>query len=248
MPKEHGSWSLALEPVALGLLIAPSVSGFWIAVSAFAGFLARRPLKLAVRERAGERRDAARRALGVLGLVAVLALWAAVQAGGHHWMLWLIPSAAAGAVFLWFDLNLKNGGREGPAEVAGATAFAGVTAMIAAAGGWTALAALGALFVMGARAVPTVIFVRAYVRGAKTGVHRPAPAVISAAAVTLAAIPLAAWRTIPPVTIVALALLFGRTAMYLVYPCPRLRPRTLGFQELALGCGYVASLAVAWHR
>ncbi len=27
LPKEHGSWSLALEPVAFGLLVAPSAAG-----------------------------------------------------------------------------------------------------------------------------------------------------------------------------------------------------------------------------
>lgn len=47
LPREHGSWSLALEPVALGLLIAPTFAGALLALAAAAGFLSRRPLKLA---------------------------------------------------------------------------------------------------------------------------------------------------------------------------------------------------------
>jgi hypothetical protein len=39
LPKEHGSWSLALEPIALGLLVAPSWAGGSLAVAVLAGFL-----------------------------------------------------------------------------------------------------------------------------------------------------------------------------------------------------------------
>ena len=48
VPKERGGWSLALEPVVLGLAAAPSAAGLPLAGAVLAGFLARRPLKLAV--------------------------------------------------------------------------------------------------------------------------------------------------------------------------------------------------------
>jgi hypothetical protein len=63
LPREHGSWSLALEPLALGLLVAPSAPGGCLAVATLAGFLARRPLKIALRER-----DVARRATAITAL------------------------------------------------------------------------------------------------------------------------------------------------------------------------------------
>ena len=47
LPREHGSWSLALEPLALGLLVVPSAAGAALAAAALAGFFARRPLKAA---------------------------------------------------------------------------------------------------------------------------------------------------------------------------------------------------------
>ena len=38
LPNEHGSWSLALEPLALGLLVAPSAAGAALGLAAACGF------------------------------------------------------------------------------------------------------------------------------------------------------------------------------------------------------------------
>src|SRR3974377_1668220 len=46
LPREHGSWSLALEPVAFGMLAAPSTPGLALAAAAISGLFLRRPLKL----------------------------------------------------------------------------------------------------------------------------------------------------------------------------------------------------------
>ena len=84
-PREHGSWSLALEPLALGLLVAPSLAGTWFALAVLAGFLARRPLKMAVKDAKPERRAAARGLLAVCGIVAGGAFGACVVLGGVAW-------------------------------------------------------------------------------------------------------------------------------------------------------------------
>jgi hypothetical protein len=44
IPSEHGGWGLTLEPVVLGLLVAPSIAGLAIGVAAFLAFLVRTPL------------------------------------------------------------------------------------------------------------------------------------------------------------------------------------------------------------
>ena len=75
LPREHGSWSLALEPVALGLLVAPSRAGACLALAACAGFVARRPLKLALTlPTTDPRHPTALRWLTLLTLLAALAL------------------------------------------------------------------------------------------------------------------------------------------------------------------------------
>jgi hypothetical protein len=49
LPKEHGSWSLAIEPVVFGLIAAPSVAGGWFGLAVLAAFFARRPVRIALR-------------------------------------------------------------------------------------------------------------------------------------------------------------------------------------------------------
>ncbi len=244
LPKEHGSWSLALEPIALGLLAAPSVAGSWLSLAAFAGFLARRPLKLAVREWGEPRGSAALQALAACAAVALAALVAAIMSGHAGWIAWLVPSAIGGALFVRFDL--RNSGREEFAEIAGAAAFAGVTGAIAAAAGSAPTTALMLSFVMLARAVPTVMFVRARVRGAKTGAPRPAAALLVAGLAAAGALLLSARGVLPAVAAIAIALLGIRAAILLLRPWPRLRARTLGIQELITGAAYVAVLGLTW--
>lgn len=245
MPKEHGSWALAFEPIALGLLVAPSVTGGWIAAMVLAGFFARRPLKIAWRERIGARAAAARRSLAVCAGVGLVALAAAVREGGAAWLVWLVPFAAAGGVFLAFDL--KNGGREESAEIAGAAAFSTVAAAIAAAGGWTAMASLALLVAMAGRAVPAVMFVRACVRGGKTGEYRAAAPLAAGAVVTIVAAGFA-WRGALPATVpVAFGLFLARAGVRLLRPTA-IRAKTLGFQELAIGLAYLSAVAATWPR
>lgn len=246
LPKEHGSWSLALEPVALGLIAAPSAAGGWFAVAATAGFLARRPLKSVVREAAGPRREAARRALAGLTVVAVGGLGGALAGGavsGVAWLLWLAPTVALGGVFAAFDL--KNAWRSEIAEIAGAAAFAWLSAVLAAAAGAEGRVAAVLGVAMVARAVPTVMMVRAAVRGAKTGEWRTAPA-LAAAGLALAGGGALWWNGLAPATLVgALGILLARSVVLLRFA--RLRARTLGIVELCMGIGYVGAVGAAWN-
>jgi MFS family permease len=55
MPAEHGGWALILEPIVLGLLLAPSWRGVLIGLAALSCFLTRHPLKLALSDRLKKR-------------------------------------------------------------------------------------------------------------------------------------------------------------------------------------------------
>ena len=80
LPREHGGWSLTLEPAVLGLIVAPSLAGVALALAALLAFLARTPAELYLvdrfRRRDRERtRLALRLSLGYgLMLVALLAV------------------------------------------------------------------------------------------------------------------------------------------------------------------------------
>ena len=245
MPREHGSWSLAFEPLALGLLVAPSAAGALLALAVAAAFFARRPLRIAWGDDSSERRAAARSALFVCAAIAAAFFIGAVAFVGPTWTQWLVPSAAAGAVFLAFDL--RQGGREELAEIAGSAAFAFLPAAFAAAAGWSTPAALVLGFVMVGRAVPTVLYVRARLRGAKTGIARPGPALVAAALAFIGGVLFAALRLAPVTIAVLLGLLAVRSVVLLVFPRPALRARTLGLVESAIGACFVFCAAAAWR-
>ena len=245
MPKEHGSWSLAFEPVVLGCLVAPSVSGAWLALAVAAGFFARRPLRIVSRDRDATRRSTAAFALSGLALASAAGLLGAVAGSGVEWLVWLLPSAVAGAGFLLFDL--RNAGREQVAEVLGAFAFGWLPAAFAALAGWTPLAALALATLMVGRAVPTVLVIRACLRAAKSGTRHATPALLASFAALGFAVSLFRLGALPAVGVVLLALFAARAWVLLVVPRPVLRARTLGMIEAVAGVTFVITAAcLAW--
>ena len=51
LPAEHGGWGFLVEPMVLGLVLAPPGAGVCFALAALAGFLARHPLRLRLLDR-----------------------------------------------------------------------------------------------------------------------------------------------------------------------------------------------------
>ena len=245
MPREHGSWSLALEPLVFGLIAAPSLAGGGLALAVFAAFFARRLLRIALGDASAERRVLARGPLVGLSIVATGFFLGAVALCGWAWLVWVLPAAAAGAVFLHFDL--RAAGREEIAEIAGAGAFALVPAALAALAGWSAPDAGALALVMLGRTVPSVLGVRACLRAAKTGERRAAPAVAGAGLALLVGLALVRAGHAPTAAAGWLAVLAARTMFLLVWPRPVWRARTLGMIETVLGVGFVLAVAWAWR-
>ncbi len=244
-PREHGSWSLAFEPLVFGLIAAPSVAGAGLAVAVVAAFLARRPLRSICRAAEAKERAPVVGPLVALGALAIVAFGGAVWVGGTAWLGWLLPTAAAGAVFLYFDLQAA--GREGVAEVAGAGAFAWVPAAMAAAAGWESAAAGALAVVMLGRAVPTVLAVRAYLRAAKTGDDQSGAAIATSVGALVVGVALVRRGLAPTAAAGLLALLALRTGGLLVWPRPVWRARTLGMIETVLGIAFVLGAGLAWR-
>ncbi len=162
LPKEHGSWSLALEPLALGLLVAPSYGGTALATAALAGFFARRPLKAALVPDPIDHRRAARESLVMLSALAVTGLFEAIVLGGPAALWPLLLAVAPGGLFVYFDA--QNNSRAAAAELAGSAAFALVPAALATFAGWSAPAALALTVIALARSIPTILAIRTYLR------------------------------------------------------------------------------------
>jgi hypothetical protein len=244
LPKEHGSWSLVLEPVALGLLIAPSFAGGALAVAALAGFFARRPCK-ALFAPAASRRRGVGSAVVLFSVVAAVAMAIVLVMGGVKPLWPLLLAAPLAVLFAWFDS--QNGSRAAAAEVAGSTAFAIVPAAFATLAGWSVETAMALAVLALTRSVPTVLAVRCSLRQAKgeaVGFALPllAAGVAACGVSLLAAFQLTPlWAALPP------WLLFARTLWFAGPARPAWPARRVGMFEALLGLLYVGVSAAAYH-
>ena len=243
-PREHGSWSLAFEPIALGLLVAPSGAGGWLAVALAAVFFARRPARAALHEPRRERRHAAYRALALCVALAGAALALAAGTMEITALAWLAPAAGAGVIFAFCDA--RGAGREEWAELAGATAFALTPIAFAALAGHSPAQALALGLLMTARAAPSVATVRAFLRAAKTGVRRDGIALTTSLGAVVLAFVLVRRGDAPWFAVPALGLFAARTLALLVVFRPAWRARTVGMIEASAGIVFVAGLALTW--
>ncbi len=241
-PKEHGSWSLAFEPIALSLLVAPSLPGALLAVVFTAGFFARRPLRIGWSEHRGARRTAARNAFFLCSAVAALGFAGAMAFAGVAWIVWLFPVALAGGVFAFHDT--QGAGREETAEVAGSAAFALAPAAFAILAGWSAASASVLALLMVARSVPSVLFVRAFLRAAKTGVRRDALALAMASVAFVGSVLLHDSGIAPLFAVLAMLVFLLRALAVLVVFRPAWRARRIGMIEAVLGAAFVVGMAV----
>ncbi len=245
LPKEHGSWSLALEPVAFGLLVAPSAAGGALAVAAVSGFFLRRPMKLLFSGKSDPRQPLAAACLGIFLFAALAGLLLAARFGGVEKLWPLLPAVLAGLVFVWADS--RNEAREGVAEVAGAVAFGLLPAAFAALAGWNVNQSLALTAMSLTRSVPTVLTVRTCLRLAKGKDFSATPSVAAA----VAGIVLMAWlaaQHLAPWIAAVFAVIFALRTMWLLLWRPQITARKIGITEALLGGLMVLVLALTWRN
>lgn len=244
-PKEHGSWSLALEPLVFGLLAAPSAAGGALALACVAGFFLRRPVKLVLCRKPDPRRALAFSCLVIFGLVALAGLVLAARFEGPEKLWPLLPAALAGGIFVWFDS--QNEARENAAELAGVVTFGILPAAFGALAGWTAVEAVALALVMLARSMPTVLFARTYMRRRKGQLVSRAPALLAAVGALLLTVGLVGWR-FAPWPALAFVVLMAVRAGWLLTTRRKYAPKTIGYSELVMGLAMVLTVALTWSR
>ena len=247
IPTEHGGWGFTLEPVLLGLLVAPGVAGVMLAVTALALFLCRRPLRMAWTDRRMGRHFprtvlAERVSLVLLAIAGAGMAVAALTARGPFW--WPLAAAAPSAVLqVWADATRRS--RHLLPEIAGAGSLGGFATAIALADGWAAVPAFGLWWVLLARTVASVILVRVLLRRVK-GDRSPAAAVHGAHALAVAALgSLAVTDVIPFPAAASLAVLW--VGAWAVLRHPPGAARTVGWTQIAAGLLVVALTAAGHH-
>jgi len=237
LPVEHGGWGFTLEPVLLGMLVAPSWAGGALGAFALAAFLTRHPLKLwltdVLAQRQYARTRSARRFALLYGASASAALWlAARSARGAFWgpLLLALPLAVAQ---LGFEIRLQA--RNLATELAGAVAMGALAPAIVLAAGLDPQAAYGLWLVMAARAVAAVFYARVQVRRARGKGEPPrlAPAWL-AMALSTALLLAAAWPGwVPWLGAASVGLLLP--IAFFTFRRPPAPAKVVGWTQLLLG-------------
>lgn len=248
LPAEHGSWGLVLEPIALGLLVAPTWTGLWLSAFAFFTFLAQRPLKIVLQDNLRNskrpRTRYAQRFAVVYLTIALTALVLAFLAGGIAPLLALLPAVPFALIFVIYDLRTV---RSWQAEFAAPTAFAAIVVAISIAGGLTWPVALALWVAMVARSVPSVLYIRARLRLVK---GRPGSITNALVANTVALIVvglLIAASLLPATALYAFVVLWLRAVGGLSRFRRTITATTLGFIEMGLGALTVGCIAIGFY-
>lgn len=162
LPAEHGGWALIFEPIVLGLLVAPSMTGVFIGVGSLACFLARHPLKVALGDRRKSHRLnrtslADRFALVYITFAVVFFTLAIMNADREF----LLPLLVAGPlVFVQLLYDALGYSRNLIPEIVGAIAVGSISTAIALAGGWSRPTAYALWIIIVCRHVPTILYLR----------------------------------------------------------------------------------------
>lgn len=244
VPSEHGGWGLTLEPVLLGLLVAPSIAGAALGVAAFLAFLVRTPLKfVAVDLRRGRWLDRSRLALriAVVELVVMAAMVVvAVSMAGWTWLVPAVIAAPLVAVELWFDVRSR--GRRLVPELCGSIGIASVVAVIVVASSEAVSLAAGLWLVLAGRAVGAIPFVRTQIMRLRRGeVSRGSSDVAQVVGVLIGLVAVLADDRV----LAGLAGLVALACLQFVWVRrPPIAAKVLGLRQMVLGVGLVGVTAI----
>lgn len=250
LPAEHGGWGFSLEPVLLGLIVAPSWPGLCLAIATMAAFLARQPLKMVMgdrrRGRILRRTPIATRFALLYTSIALLSLLAAIKtAPSDEFLLPIILAAPLAVIQLVYDRASRS--RSLWPELAGATAMASVVSSMALIAGWPRDLAFGLWAILAARVGPSILYVRARLKMLH---HQPASmsqVVFMHALALLIAIILAWFKLVPVLAAVALLILLTRALLGFSSLDHATTAKQIGIRELVFGAITVASIALGHY-
>jgi len=247
LPTEHGGWGFTLEPILLGLLVAPSAAAWELSVAALGIFLARRPVKIfstdLVRRRWLPRsRIALAFALLYGGLAIAGTIGAFFTAEGPFWIPVLVAIPFA-LIALRADARSKN--RALIPELSGSIAMGATVSAIALGSGWDLGPAFGLWLVLAARDVAAIVLVRAQIRRLK-GRPTGASTVYTVQAACTGVVAVAAIAGIVPwLGVVAIGLVGLVAAASLSRPA--VEARVIGWTQMGVGLMVVLVTAAGVH-
>ena len=247
LPTEHGGWGFTLEPILLGLLVAPSAAAWELSAAALGIFLARRPVKLVstdlVRRRWLPRsRIALIFALLYGGLALAGTIGAFFTAEGPFWIPVLVAIPFA-LVALRADAQSKN--RALIPELSGSIAMGATVSAIALGSGWDLGPAFGLWLVLAARDVAAIVLVRGQIRrlkGRPTGVSTIYAVQVACTVVlgVAAIVDIVPWLSVVAIAFVGLVAVVSLNR-------PPVEARVIGWTQMGVGLMVVLLTAAGVH-
>jgi hypothetical protein len=260
LPAEHGAWVFLLSPLVIGLFAGgrATLPSLYLVVAALCAFLVRHPVTLTIKALSGRRpRDVLPAALfwttvyGLIGALHVLGL----VLRGFGYVLWLaLPALPVLVWHLWL-ISRRAERRQWLVEVAGA----GVLALVAPAAMWVGLgraAAEGWLLwvLLWSQSITAITY--AYLRLAQRPLTAPpppdqrlkmgAPALSLASAALAGVAVLGAVGAVPRPLWLPYALQAAVVAVGVARPAVGMKPKTIGWRQLALSAAFTALFVLTW--
>ena len=244
LPAEHGGWSLILEPIVLGLILAPSWIALSLSIAMMAVFLSHQPVKISLKAyRTGKWTERSRFALyfaaGYLlggGLFAIPAL---LQSNSNFWLIiaLIVPFALIQAF-----QDFQNQSRSATAEITGAIALSGTVALLLVLSDWQLTIALPIWFVIALRAVTSILYVRTFFRKQRGKDNSVSASYVMHIIVMIIVMGLAFAGFLPYLTVVPFVILLIR-AVHGLQSDKQVKPQIIGIREVMVGILTVACIA-----
>jgi YwiC-like protein len=250
LPAEHGGWALVIEPIVLGLLLAPSLAGFVIGAGALACFLARHPLKVVIGDRRRhhllQRTSLADRFAMLYVILAVVFFAIAVTSAAPQVFLPLL--IATPLLLVQFTYDAFGRSRELTPEIAGALAVGAIATAIALAGGWSRPTAYALWILVACRHVPTILYLRVLLSRRRQKKQAPGTGVVIAVQLLalMAVLLLLLFKIAPVLAIVVFAILFVRALIGLWNTSVPV-PKKLGISEIFFGTLVVVTVFAGYR-
>lgn len=248
VPTEHGSWGILIEPLLLGLLVAPGLAGAAVAGLTSAIFLTRSPLRLVLLDwRRGRRSPRTRTAIRfslIYGTAAGLFLALALHLSPSRFWVPLALAAPVG-VFQLLVYDIYNRQRELAPQFLGVAVLSSSASAVVVAGGWSLPASSVLWVLLVARSVTAILFVRSQIRKTMGAPVRPGAMLTAHGLALVAAAGLASANLLPWPVAAAFLLLAGR-AVHFHRRSPR-PVQQVGWTEILFGLGAVLLMALGYR-
>ena len=249
LPIEHGSWGFVFEPIAAGLLLAPSLAGLFITVLVIGGFLTRQPLKFALADwqqgRRLPRTKIAKRFVLIFGAIAGFGFMGSLLVAPPHSFVSFVVVAPLVVYLILQDAARQT--RNLLPEILAAIALSSSLPAMTLAAGWSLPGAIALWAIMLARLIPSIIYVRNRLRLEKRKEFSRVSSFTSHVAAVLVVGALAYSGLSPLLVVLVMFFLLGRAAFGMSRFRRVASAKTIGIYEVIYGVVTVLALVVGYH-